>query len=178
MGVPILNKINVQNLYPSKSAKKPIEEKSKVLGYIGMEVWDLKKQGKINMPELDVYFEKLEALEKEISDIEAEKQRLGTQKKGGSICSCGFRLAADDRFCPQCGKAAETGFVVCACGNQVKSGMQFCPYCGKTMQKGGDGNFSMAKTEETSAAGYKECICGAKVPEGQFMCMECGRKIG
>lgn len=177
MGVPILNKINVQNFYPSKNAKKPIEEKSKVFGYIGMEIWDMKKQGKIHMPELDVYFEKLEVLEKEINEIESEKQRLGMQKKGGNICACGFHLTAADRFCPQCGKAAATGFVVCSCGNQVQSGMQFCPYCGKTMQKG-DENSGAGKIEAASAMQYKECICGAKVPEGQFMCMECGRKIG
>ena len=58
MGVPILDKINVTGFSSSKNVKKAMEEKSKLFGYIGMDVWDMKKEGKINMPELDPYFEK------------------------------------------------------------------------------------------------------------------------
>lgn len=155
MGVPILEKMNMSNFYPSKNVKKIIEEKSKILGYIGMELWDMKKEGKIDILELDVYFEKLESLEKEIREIEEEKQRAEMQKKRSGVCSC---------------------------GHQVKKGMQFCPYCGKSVQNPEEKSLSQGesdpgKTGDDLQTKVRECICGAKVPEGQFMCMECGRKI-
>lgn len=159
-----------------KNYKKLLDEKNqeraKVYGFIGMDVYDLYKQGKVSIAELDVHFEKMEALEKEIEELTVEKQRQEMQTKGSSVCSCGQPLTAENLFCPSCGKPVDNGMIVCSCGKTVKSDMQFCSFCGRDLQleKQRVGNASPQIT-------YRQCICGAQVPGDQFMCMECGRKI-
>lgn len=156
--------------------KKQLEEKekerSKIYGFIGMDVYDLYQQGKLDLPELEAHFEKMKELEQEIAELEAEKQRREQQSKKGGVCSCGQVLSAKDSFCPNCGKPVGNGMITCVCGKQIKSDLRFCPNCGKNvkeiLENGGNAG---AQTR------YRECICGAKVPEGQFMCMECGRKV-
>lgn len=162
------------------SMKKLFEEKekerSKIYGFIGMDVYDLYKERKIEIPELAVHFEKMETLEKEIADLEAERQRRELQSKGSSICTCGQPLSAGDSFCPNCGKPVDNGMITCVCGKQVKNDLKFCPNCGRSikeiMENGGQQSVSPAVQIK-----YRECICGAKVPEGQSMCMECGRRV-
>lgn len=153
------------------NVKKLLEEKkkerAKIYGFIGMDVYDLYRQGKVNMEELEVHFEKMQALEKEIADLEAERQEA--KNKGANVCSCGQKLTPENRFCPGCGKPVDNGMITCTCGNLIKKDLKFCSFCGKNLQE-------LAGQEEEPAE-YRECICGAKVPEGQFMCMECGRKI-
>lgn len=180
--IPKIN-VGLPNILPStsgdknfKNYKKLLEEKnqerSKIYGFIGMDVYDLYKQGKIDIPELSVHFEKMEALEAEIEELNAEKQRQEILTKGSSVCSCGQPLTAENLFCPSCGKPVDNGMITCSCGKTVKSDMQFCSFCGRDLQ--------MEKQRAQSIAPqvrYRECICGAQVPEGQFMCMECGRKI-
>ena len=160
--------------------KKLLEEKqkerSKVYGFIGMDVYDLYKQGKAEFPELQVHFEKMQELEQEIAELEAEKQRWELQSRGASTCSCGQPLSAKERFCPNCGKPVDNRMITCVCGNQIKKELKFCPNCGKSVS----GLLETGGQQPENAgmqARYKECICGAKVPEGQFMCMECGRKV-
>lgn len=186
MGVPIFDKIKVSNANGLKSAKKTIEEKkrekSELYKYIGMEICDLWKAGRIHVQDLEVFFAKAKALEQEILEIEAEMQRAEMQKKGNRVCTCGFQLTGKDRFCPQCGKTVETGIALCACGQQLEGDMQFCPNCGSPVKSMGKerveaADFDSPNAESSAQVKYKECICGAKVPEGQFMCMECGRKI-
>lgn len=196
----IFDKIKMPNVNSSKNIKKVIEEKnqekSELYKYIGMEICNLWKAGKIYVQDLEVYITKAEALKQEILDIEAEVQRAEMLKKGTRVCTCGCQLTQQDRFCPQCGKPMETGSVYCSCGQQLESGMQFCPNCGNSVKSMGENpqgvenpagsmNGEPLGTEEADSGNtkgnaqmkYKECICGAKVPEGQFMCMECGRKI-
>lgn len=145
------------------------KERAKIYGFIGMDVYDLYKQGKVDIQELEVHFEKMQALEQEIADLEAEKQKQEAKNKGVSICSCGQKLSSENRFCPGCGKPVDNGMITCTCGNMVRKDLKFCSYCGRNLQ-------GVAEQEEEPDK-YRECICGAKVPEGQFMCMECGRKI-
>lgn len=164
------------NAFADNNTKKLLEEKEKerlrLYGFIGMDVCDLYQQGKLDLPELEVHFEKMRELEQEIADLEAEKQKRELQSKGSSVCSCGQVLSAKDSFCPNCGKPVDNGMITCVCGNQIKSDLKFCPNCGKSvkelLENGGNAGTQIK---------YRECICGAKVPEGQFMCMECGRKV-
>lgn len=167
------------NVLADNSMKKLLEEKekerSKIYGFIGMDVYDLYKEGKADFPELEVHFEKMKELEQEIAELEAEKQKRELQSKGSSVCSCGQPLSAKDSFCPNCGKPIDKGTITCVCGNEIKSDLKFCPNCGKSVKEILEGG------QQPGNAGvqtrYRECICGAKVPEGQFMCMECGRRV-
>ncbi len=154
--MPVFDKVsqNVTNFSNSQSLKKSLEEKkqekAKIFGYIGMEIYDLYKAQKLSAPELDIYFEKLAILEKEAAEIEEKMAQI-----------------------------AGTGKNVCSCGKQVRGDMSFCPYCGNKL-KGISGEPVQMVEKKTAQKEEKflECVCGAKVPVGQFMCMECGRKVG
>lgn len=159
---------NIQNL--KKALEEKNQERAKIFGYIGMEAYDLFKQSKMSVPELETYFETMQNLEIEIEKLEEEKQKLEEANKKIPTCSCGAPITAKDKFCSKCGKPVELKGNVCTCGRKVEEGMTFCPNCGKSLVK-------KMEIEVQETVKYKECICGAKVPEGQFMCMECGRKI-
>lgn len=150
------------------------KERSKIYGFIGMDVYDLHKQGKADFPELAVYFEKIEALEQELAELEAEKQSRELRGKKARICSCGQPLSEGSAFCSNCGKPVDNGIITCSCGNLIKSDLKFCPNCGKNLKENMENGGQQSMHEEQV---YLECICGAKVPKGQFMCMECGRKV-
>lgn len=159
---------NVQNI--KKSLEEKNKDRTKMFGFIGMETYDLYKQSKISVPELELYFENMENLEKEIEELERQKMELEEQTKKTPTCSCGATLSLKDRFCGKCGKPVESKNNVCECGRKIEEGMAFCPNCGKSIIG--------AQREGTQVPiNYKECICGAKVQEGQFMCMECGREM-
>lgn len=159
---------NIQNF--KKSLEDKNQERAKIFGYIGMEAYDLFKQNKISVPELESYFETMENLENEIEALENEKQKLEEINKKNPTCSCGAPISVRDKFCSKCGKQVKKNGNICTCGKKIEEGMTFCPNCGKSLLK--DKEIEIQQVEK-----YKECICGAKVPEGQFMCMECGRKI-
>lgn len=169
---------NISNFSAMQNLKKSMEEKNKervkIYGYIGMEAYDLFKQGKVSVPELEIYFEKMKALESEIEELEKEKQQLEVQSKGNRVCSCGNVLSAKSKFCSKCGKAVEQKRNICKCGKEIEEGMIFCPNCGENI---GQTAISMEEISEQEKENDRECICGAKVQEGDFMCMECGRKI-
>lgn len=162
------------------NTKKLLEEKEKerykIYGFIGMDTYDLYKQGKLNIPELAVHFEKMQAIEQEIADLEAEKQKRQLQHKGSGVCSCGQKLLPENAFCPNCGKPVDNGMITCVCGKSISSDLKFCAYCGRSVKEILE-NGAQQSENDTAPVKYRECICGAKVPEGQFMCMECGRKM-
>ena len=85
----------VQSAQP-KSIGKCIEEKmnakSKLYGYIGMEVYDLHMAGKLDMPELAGYFEKLQVLDNEVRELQAQKQAVELQAGNRTTCICGAVL--------------------------------------------------------------------------------------
>ncbi len=167
------------NAFADNTIKKALEEKekerSKIYGFIGMDVYDLYKKGQADLPELEVHFEKMRELEEEIAELEAKKQAAERQSKGVKICSnCGQPVSAKDAFCSNCGQPVEEGMMTCTCGNRIKNDLKFCPNCGKSVNELLENGTA---ERQLPLMRYRECICGAMVPEGQFMCMECGRKI-
>lgn len=159
---------NIQNI--KKGLEEKNQERAKIYGYIGMEAYNLYLQGKLNTPEFEIYFEKLDDIEKVIAELENQKKDLEEQGKKTLTCSCGTVLSSKDRFCYKCGNPVEQKNNICECGQKVEEGMTFCPKCGNRIGK-------IEKIEFVEEVNYKECICGARIQEGQFMCMECGRKI-
>lgn len=81
----------------------------------------------------------------------------GAQPQGIPCGSCGVRMAAGAKFCPECGKSAAPAGVPCgSCGAQVPAGAKFCPECGKS----------------TAPAACAKC--GAALTTGAKFCPECG----
>lgn len=156
-----------------KELEEKRNEKAKIYGFIGMEVYDLSKENKIEIAQIKNYLDKMDALNRSIEDLEKQKTELETKNAGKNICTCGYKLKPQDHFCPNCGEVILRAVTVCVCGAKLKKNAKFCNVCGKSIediQKEND-------KEQTPEKPMKECICGAKVPEGQFMCFECGRKI-
>lgn len=193
MGIQVFDTIgqNFTNFSANQGLKKSLDEKlsekAKMYNYIGMETYDLYKNGKIVQPELDVYFEKMKALEQEIAEIQAEMDKAKTAGNGSFKCSCGAVLPQESKFCPNCGKAVKNDWIICSCGRQIKRDMAFCSYCGRKISElsvpaGNQEAAAIANGGNLPGTGNgqvqgKECICGAIIPAGQSMCMECGRRI-
>lgn len=157
-----------------KSLEEKNQEKTKIYNYIGMEAYDLYKAGKLSAVGLEVYFEKMQELEQEITELEGEMAKIKNAKSKNLVCICGNPLEPDTKFCPKCGKLVEQDMITCTCGKQVKGDMAFCPNCGKNLK---ELNEAAQGPVENSAENLKVCICGAKIPVGQTLCMECGRKV-
>jgi len=172
----IANIASITNLMPQQSTKqvkqnieKKVDEKNKLYGYIGMEAHDLYEQGKIDVAELTLYFEKLATISEEITELELEKKKIEDESKSKNVCSCGQAIKNGVAFCPNCGKAVGKPILVCVCGKKLSKDLKFCPDCGKTV--------SMESSQQAAPIEMKECICGANISAEQTMCMECGRKI-
>lgn len=163
------NGVNLKAI--KKNLEEKMNEKVKIYGFIGMEVYDLSKEKRIEIAEIKTYIEKMDALDSEIQTLEKQKEELERKGAGKNICVCGYKLKPQDRFCPNCGEVVERNTVTCSCGNELPKDLKFCNVCGKRME-------DIIGTQEVGRAPImKECICGAKIPQGQFMCLECGRKI-
>lgn len=185
MAVPILNNIGqgVNNLINNqgKRAGSKVNELQNMYKIIGMETYDLYKQGRLNDVNLQSYFEKVQVLENEIAMEEAAKTNAGGRK-----CSCGAVLSSGSKFCPACGKAVATvASIQCEnCGNQLSPNAKFCNGCGTPVATS-IRPVSSAEARPTQFAQpvqpvqqqFIDCICGSKVPMGQTLCMTCGRKI-
>lgn len=144
-----LGNINLNNLTSgvplvkdnfTKEIEAKMQARDQVYNYIAMDVVDLYKKGMLNIPQLDIHFDKLAELENEIEELETEKQKMELQTKGQTTCSCGASITVNDRFCPVCGKTVDSGYITCVCGNKVKSEQKFCPVCGNSIH---DMNLSM-----------------------------------
>lgn len=164
-----------QNSVNLKTMKKDLEEKRsekvKVYGFIGMEVYDLSKENKIDFPQIKGYLDKMDAINQEIAELEGKIKEQEAKNIGKNVCSCGYKLKPQDRFCPICGEVVQRDTIICVCGAELEKDAKFCRSCGKSVE-----DIKRAQ-EEAVGSQMKECICGAKVPIGQFMCLECGRKI-
>ncbi|MDE7248021.1 MAG: hypothetical protein K2N43_09050, partial [Lachnospiraceae bacterium] len=121
---------------------------------------------------IKTYLDKMDELNSEIEELEKQKEELEKKSTGKNICSCGYKLKHQDRFCPNCGEVVARDILICSCGAELAKDAKFCSICGKRAEDIQQEQQSAKKPPKT-----RECICGAKVPEGQFMCMECGRKI-
>lgn len=159
-----------------KTVKKNLEElmneKVKIYGFIGMEVYDLSKENKIEIVQIKNYLDKMDALNGEINKLEKQKEELEKKSVGKNVCSCGCKLKPQDRFCPNCGEVVSRDTILCTCGAELSKDVKFCSVCGKRTE-----DILQEQAVAKEPPKMRECICGAKVPEGQFMCMECGRKI-
>ncbi len=154
-----------------KSLEDKMNEKIKIYGFIGMEVYDLSKENRVEIAEIKTYLDKMDVLNGEIEELERQKEDLERKSAKKNICVCGYKLKPQDRFCPNCGEVVEKDTVTCMCGAELEKNAKFCNACGKSME-------DILNSQKTAQApAMKECICGAKVPAGQFMCMECGREI-
>ena len=165
------NDKNVNLRALKKSIEEKMNEKVKIYGFIGMETYDLIKENKVEIPQLNGYIEKMEELDKSIQEMEDQIKQEELKNKGKNVCACGFRLKPQDKFCPNCGEAVLRDSVICTCGAEVKRDAKFCGSCGRSLEE------ILNTQNEAPKLAMKECICGAKVPAGQFMCLECGRKI-
>lgn len=158
-----------------KSLKKELEEymneKAKIYGFLGMEVYDLVTEQKIELPQIKNYIEKMDELNQTIDELEKKIKEQEIKNLGKNVCACGYKLKSQDRFCPNCGELVPRSTILCTCGTELEKDAKFCRSCGKSMED------ILKSLEKEPEPAMKECICGAKVPVGQFMCLECGRKI-
>lgn len=109
-----------------------------------------------------------------LSFYESKTLFMGYQEAknaGKNVCTCGYKLKPQDRFCPNCGEVVRRDEIVCVCGAELEKDSKFCRSCGRSMEE------IIRVQEESKRPPMKECICGAMVPAGQFMCLECGRKV-
>ena len=170
------SKVQTEDGLNLKAVKKNLEErmneKAKIYGFIGMEVYDLSKEKKIEIVQIKAYLDKMDALNSEIEGLEKQKEELEKKSAGKNICSCGYKLKPQDRFCPNCGEGIARDTLICSCGAELAKDVKFCNVCGKRTE-----DILQEQAIMKTAPKMRECICGAKVPEGQFMCMECGRKL-
>ena len=113
----------------------------------------------------------MDEINQSIEELEKQIKEQESKNKGKNVCSCGFKLKPQDRFCPNCGEVIQRDTIFCTCGAQMDNDSKFCRSCGKSLED------ILAIQKESERPPVKECICGAMVPAGQFMCMECGRKV-
>lgn len=163
------NSVNLKSM--RKELEELMNEKVKIYGFIGMETYDLIKADKVQLPQLDSYMKKMDELNQTIEEMEEIIKKEEAKNKGKNVCTCGFKLKAQDRFCPNCGEVVQRDTVICFCGAELQKDVKFCRSCGKSMEE------ILSQQAEPAKEPVKECICGAKVPAGQFMCLECGRKV-
>lgn len=173
--IHISPKSTSENVVNLKTMKKELEErmneKVKIYGFIGMEVYDLSKENKIEVPQIKNYLDKMDEINHTIEDLEKQIKEKEAKNASKNVCSCGYKLKPQDRFCPNCGEVVSKDTVTCICGAELGKDARFCNSCGKSMED------ILKSQEEPKQPVMKECICGAKVPAEQFMCLECGRKI-
>jgi len=173
--IPVVSKFQVEDGTNLKAVQKNLEdkmnEKVKIYGFIGMEVYDLTKENKIEIAQIKTYIDTMDALNAEVAELEKQKEELERKTAKKNICICGYKLKPQDRFCPNCGEVIAKDTILCTCGTELPKDAKFCNVCGKRIED------IMNSQESGKETAMKECICGAKVPVGQFMCLECGRKI-
>lgn len=173
--IHIAPKNSAENGTNLKTMKKELEakmnEKAKIYGFIGMEIYDLSKENKIEIPQIKSYLDKMDEINQTVADLEKQIKEKEAKNAGKNVCACGYKLKPQDRFCPNCGESVPRDTVICSCGAELDKNARFCNSCGKSMEN------ILKEQEEPKQLPMKECICGAKVPAGQFMCLECGRKI-
>lgn len=92
-------------------------------------------------------------------------QSAPSEQAATALCpSCGAKVRAGAKFCPECGKPIADrpsgDAIVCPkCKTRVKVGVKFCPECGQSL-------------------GDKVCPkCGAKCSPAAKFCPECGEKV-
>ena len=62
------NGMNLKDMKKELEAK--MNEKAKVYGFIGMEIYDLSKENKIEVPQIQSYLEKMDEINQTIEELE------------------------------------------------------------------------------------------------------------
>ena len=97
---------NINNISTGFENKKALSDKKnerdRIYKYIGMDAFNLYKEGKMPKSDLDVHFEKLKTVEMEINRLEKEIEKQ--KSKGRISCrNCGRELDPGTKYCPICG---------------------------------------------------------------------------
>ena len=118
---------------------------------IGAKAVELYDAGVMPQPEFQELFQQLDGLRQQITDQQAEVERIRQEKApeaaaaapaptaapAGRTCpNCHAEVAAGVKFCPNCGSKVDVApaQVTCPnCGATVPAGSRFCPECGKTI---------------------------------------------
>lgn len=153
----------------AKSQKKNLlQEKQKILCYLGMAAYNLYREGKLAHEALEEDLSKLTEIDDRLDELEKTIEKLESMKRPKNICECGTKLSKNDQFCPNCGKKVKD-VILCKCGKELSADTKFCNQCGADVSKLLQG--------ENDIEEEKICVCGAKITSGQIMCMECGRMV-
>jgi len=160
----------------SNAIKDKHEELDKTYRLIGMEVYDLIKDQKYDIPQIKGYMDKVDDLSAEIERLEIES---AAASEGGSMmtCSCGALVNVNSKFCPNCGKPVQPAVITCSCGEVLAPGIKFCNRCGKKVELVAADTGMTEPGASMPEAQAKQCLCGAMIPAGQTICFECGRKV-
>lgn len=129
-----------------KMLEEKMNEKVKVYGFIGMEVYDLSRENRIEIAEIKSYLDKMDVLNNEIEELEKQRDELERKSVKKNICVCGYKLKPQDRFCPNCGKSMEEiingqktvqapAMKECICGAKVPAGQFLCMECGRKIEE-------------------------------------------
>ncbi|MBD2847836.1 zinc ribbon domain-containing protein [Paenibacillus sp. IB182496] len=132
--------VETQKLKSQASGKE--KEMERVYARIGKAVYESHKAGDISASEAEVmdYCAELEEMETEIERLEFRIKTL----KAVKTCDCGKVVAADVKFCPDCGKrfsdeprqADTTGDirVICSsCETENDMNAKYCISCGEDL---------------------------------------------
>lgn len=60
----------------NKALEEKMNDKAKIYGFIGMEVYDLSKEKQIEIVQIKNYLDQMDALNQEIEELEKEKRSL------------------------------------------------------------------------------------------------------
>lgn len=160
---------NEMSIGRAKNEKKSLlQDKQKYLCYLGMAVYGLYREGKLENEELESDLTKLLEIDNRLDELDQIVEELEKMKRAKNICECGAKLSKNDQFCPNCGRKVKE-VILCRCGAELSPDTKFCNHCGADVSK--------LLHQENEAEEEKTCLCGAKIMAGQIMCMECGRMV-
>lgn len=141
------------------------KEKTEVFTAMGEKFYNMKKEGGVNVSELEVIIarafeidqlmeQKENAIEEVIRKQEETLKSLDNDASDKIICSCGESVALGTKFCPKC-------------GNKIDHIVQ-------------EDVVEEVKEEDIHEEVIIEditCECGATLPAGTVFCVQCGRKV-
>jgi RNA polymerase subunit RPABC4/transcription elongation factor Spt4 len=158
---------------------------------LGEKTLELHRTKQLSEPDLVALCEGIIALEKEITEKEAEIEAIKQEvlPEGvaaapatyGHICpQCKINLPQEADFCPNCGSKAvdippptpiaATTVVKCTnCGATLVEGAKFCLECGTKVE---------IEQQVTQLPGQVCPECQSFLPEGAVFCPNCGAKVG
>jgi len=176
--------LSLKELRDKKS--EMINEKQQRFAMLGYRIYELKKNGELNLTDEDVIVHCTKITDLNVSIIDLEKDITGLESlaRNEQKCECGSNIPEGTKFCQECGRKVLGDSIVCNCGKEMKRTEKFCGNCGKSMPEliaiemaemvasGHAGDISAAQISV-----IKTCICGEVIQQGQIMCFKCGRAV-